>query len=173
MEQVTAQTWRSATATERLRHLTALQKHLMGLQSLLTGHQNLRTGLQQPLMTPQPQTATTRRSRTATTRHQAATTQADVSGQLNCPRKPGTSTPTSTLPTRCTAATALHNLPSTTPLLRPNINLVEACRSSTRFMAFGTHFVLRHILAHFGTHESSYLLFLPTRQLVGSCYALH
>ena len=141
MEQVTAQTWRSATATERLRHLTALQRHLTGLQrhlmglpSLLTEHQNLRTGLQQPLMTPQPQTATTRRSRTATTRHQAATTQADVSGQLNCPPKPGTSTPTSTLPTRCTAATALHNLPSTTPLLRPNINLVEACRSSPRFL---------------------------------------
>merc|ERR1712223_1833637 len=77
--------------------------------------------------------ATTRQSRTAMTRHQAATTQADVSGQLNCPPKPGTSTPTSTLPTRCSTATALHNLPST-PLPRPNINLVEACRSSTRFM---------------------------------------
>merc|ERR1712014_446877 len=133
-EQATARTWRSATATERLRHLTALQRHLTGLQSLHTEHQNLRTGLQQPLMTPRLQTATMRRSRTATTRHQAATTQADVSGQLNCPRKPGTSTPTSTLPTRCSTATALHNLPWTTPLLRPNINLVEACRSSTRFL---------------------------------------
>merc|ERR1712223_2212746 len=90
-------------------------------------------GLQQPLMTPRPQTATMRQSRTATTRHQAATTQADESGQLNCPPKPGTSTPTSTLPTRCTTATALHNLPST-PLLRPNFNLVEVCRSSTRSM---------------------------------------
>merc|ERR1711874_612502 len=117
-------------ATERLRHLTALQRHLTEHQSLHTEPQNLRMGLQQPLMTPRPQTATMRQSRTATTRHQAATTQADVSGQLNCPRKPGTSTPTSTLPTRCTTATALHNLPSTTPLLRPNINLVEACRSS-------------------------------------------
>ena len=134
MEQVTARTWRSATATERLRHLTALQRHLTGLQSLHTEHQNLRMGLQQPLMTPRPQTATMRQSRTATTRHQAATTQADVSAQLNCPRKPGTSTPTSTLPTRCSTATAIHNLPSTTPLLRPNIKLVEACRSSTRFM---------------------------------------
>merc|ERR1712223_1013960 len=104
----------------------ALQRHLTGLQSLHTEPQNLRTGLQQPLMTPQP--------RTATTRHQAATTQADVSAQLNCPRKPGTSTPTSTLPTRCSTATALHNLPSTTPLLRPNINLVEECRSSTKFL---------------------------------------
>merc|ERR1712004_182538 len=85
------------------------------------------TGLQRPLMTPQPQTAMIRQSRTATTRHQAATTQADVSAQLNCPPKPGTSTPTSTLPTRCSTATALHNLPST-PLPRPNINLVEACR---------------------------------------------
>merc|ERR1712223_763156 len=129
-----ARTWRSATATERLRHLTALQRHLTGLQSLHTEHQNLRTGLQQPLMTPQPQTATMRQSRTAMTRHQAATTQADESAQLNCPRKPGTSTPTSTLPTRRSTATALHNLPSTTPLPRPNINLVEACRSSTRFM---------------------------------------
>merc|ERR1712223_2370563 len=132
----------------------ALQRHLTEHQSLHTEHQNLRTGLQQPLMT--------RQSRTATTRHQAATMQADVSAQLNCPRKPGTSTPTSTLPTRCTTATALHNLPSTTPLLRPNINLVEECRSSTRFMAFGIQFVLRHILAHLGTHESSHLLFLPT-----------
>merc|ERR1712223_1235643 len=132
----------------------ALQRHLTEHQSLHTEHQNLRTGLQQPLMM--------RRSRTATTRHQVATTQADVSAQSNCPRKPGTSTPTSTLPTRCTTALALHNLPSTTPLLRPNINLVEACRSSTRFMAFGTQFVLRHILAHFGTPESSSLLFLPT-----------
>merc|ERR1712203_1009282 len=111
---------------ERLRHLTALQRHLTGLQSLHTEHQNLRTGLQQPLMTPQPQTATMRQSRTAMT-------QADESAQLNCPRKPGTSTPSSTLPTRCSTATALHNLPST-PLPRPNINLVEACRSSTRFM---------------------------------------
>merc|ERR1711899_339244 len=98
----------------------ALQRHLTGLQSLHTEHLNLRTGLQQPLMTPRPQTAMMRQSRTATTRHQAATTQADVSAQLNCPRKPGTFTPTSTLPTRCTTATALHNLPST-PLLRPNI----------------------------------------------------
>ena len=40
-------------------------------------------------------------------------------------------------------------------------------------MSFGTQFLLRHILAHFGTHESSHLLFLPTWQLVGSCYALH
>merc|ERR1712014_475437 len=125
VEQVTALTWRSATATERLRHLTALQRHLTEHQSLHTEHQNLRMGLQQPLMTPRPQTATMR--------HQAATTQADVSAQLNCPPKPGTSTPTSTLPTRCSTATALHNFPST-PLLRPNINLVEACRSSTRFL---------------------------------------
>merc|ERR1712117_10101 len=123
-----------ATATERLRHLTALQRHLTEHQSLHTEPQNLRMGLQQPLMTPRLQTAMTRQSRTATTRHQAATMQADVSGQLNCPRKPGTSTPTSTLPTRCTTAMAIHNLSSTTPLLRSNINLVEACRSSTRFM---------------------------------------
>ena len=41
------------------------------------------------------------------------------------------------------------------------------------WMAFGTQFLLRHILAHFGTPESSYLLFLSTWQLVGSCFALH